>query len=79
MYTIIFTAALLLADYLQRTGKTLAGRIVFGCVVVAGFMVSSLSIQDNRWWSAFTSLITAVIIVALVELYIKLGRFEVKK
>jgi uncharacterized membrane protein len=79
MYTIIFTAALLLADYLQRTGKTLAGRIVLGCVVVAGFVVSSLSIQDNRWWSAFTSFTTAFFIVMLVELYIKLAHFEIKK
>jgi hypothetical protein len=79
MYTILFVAALLLAGYLQHTRKVLAARVVFAFVIVAGFALVTASISDQRWHSAVSGLYTALITIMLVELYIKLGRFEIKK
>jgi hypothetical protein len=79
MYTIIFVVAFLVVGYLQHTHKALAARAVFALVMLAGFALVTASMSDHRWQNAVSGLYTALIIVVLVELYVKINGFEVKK
>jgi uncharacterized protein (UPF0333 family) len=78
MYTIIFIAAFLTASYLWHINKLLMARIAYALLFLVGIIVSSMVISYHQWQDVNSAFFTAMLIALLVELYIKLGRFEVK-
>jgi hypothetical protein len=78
MYSLIFLAAFLTSSYLWHTRREPAARVVLTIVIVAGCIIFSMSLKDAAWHDVNSAYTSAMITVLLVELYIKLGRFEVK-